>query len=150
MSSPDPLEARLPHPARRTVAVLMSRFPTVTETFILREMIEMERQAQPVRVVPMIRENPRVIHEAARPWVGRALYTPFLSLPIVLANVRTMFRRPVRYFSLLARLKLGTLTSPEVFARTLAVFPKSVYLAEELTREGIRHVHAHYATHPST
>lgn len=137
-------------PARRTVAVLMSRFPTVTETFILREMIEMERQAQPVRVVPMIRENPRVIHEAAKPWVGRALYTPFLSLPIVRANLRTMLRRPLRYFGLLARLKLGTLTSPEVFARTLAVFPKSVYLAEQLTREGIRHVHAHYATHPST
>jgi colanic acid/amylovoran biosynthesis glycosyltransferase len=128
----------------------MSRFPTVTETFILREMIEMERQAQPVRVVPMIRENPRVIHEAAKPWVARALYTPFLSLPIVLANIRTMLRQPLRYFGLLARLKLGTITSPEVFARTLAVFPKSVYLAEQLRREGIRHIHAHYATHPST
>ncbi|HET7706565.1 MAG TPA: glycosyltransferase [Thermoanaerobaculia bacterium] len=137
-------------PTRRTVAVLMSRFPTVTETFILREMIEMEKQAQPVRVVPMIRENPRVIHEAAKPWVGRALYTPFLSLPIVLANLRAMLRRPLRYFGLLTRLVLGTLTSPEVLARTLAVFPKSVYLAEQLTREGIRHVHAHYATHPST
>src|SRR5947207_11260508 len=31
------------------VAVLMSRFPSVTETFILREMIEMERQGMPVR-----------------------------------------------------------------------------------------------------
>jgi colanic acid/amylovoran biosynthesis glycosyltransferase len=33
---------------------------------------------------------------------------------------------------------------------TVAVFPKSVYLAEKLSREGIRHVHAHFATHPST
>lgn len=63
-------------PDRAPIAVLMSRFPTVTETFILREMIEMERQAQPVRVVPMIRETPKVIHEAARPWTERALYTP--------------------------------------------------------------------------
>lgn len=137
-------------PTRRTVAVLMSRFPTVTETFILREMIEMERQTQPVRVVPMIREKPRVIHEAAKPWVGRALYTPFLSLPIIRANLRAMLRRPLRYFGLLARLALGTITSPEVFVRTLAVVPKSVYLAEQLGREGVRHVHAHYATHPST
>jgi colanic acid/amylovoran biosynthesis glycosyltransferase len=128
----------------------MSRFPTVTETFILRELIEMERQAQPVRVVPMIRETPRVIHEAARPWVDRALYTPFLSLPIIFANLRAALRHPVRYFGLIARLKLGTITSFDIFARTLAVFPKSVYLAEQLTREGIRHIHAHYATHPST
>ncbi|MGZ8867194.1 MAG: glycosyltransferase [Thermoanaerobaculia bacterium] len=137
-------------PNRRTVAVLMSRFPTVTETFILREVIEMERQAQPVRVVPMIREEPRVIHEAARPWVDRALYTPFFSIPILLANLRAALRHPLRYFGLLARLKAGTITSPEVFARTLAVFPKSVYLAEQLTAEGIPHIHAHYATHPST
>lgn len=137
-------------PNRRTVAILMSRFPTVTETFILREMIEMEKQAQPVRVVPMIRETPRVIHEAAKPWVDRALYTPFLSIPILLANLRAALRHPVRYFGLLARLAAGTVTSPEVFARTLAVFPKSVYLARRLTAEGIGHIHAHYATHPST
>jgi glycosyltransferase involved in cell wall biosynthesis len=34
--------------------------------------------------------------------------------------------------------------------RTLAVFPKSVFLAQELEREGVRHIHAHFATHPST
>lgn len=128
----------------------MSRFPTVTETFILREMIEMERQDQRVRVVPMIRENPKVIHDAARPWTDRALYTPWLSAAIVRANLRALVRRPLLYVSLLVRLVAGTMVRPGTLGRTLAVFPKSVYLAEELTREGIRHIHAHYATHPST
>lgn len=153
MSSPVPLATQsggLPQPQRRPVAVLMSRFPTVTETFILREMIEMERQAQPVRVVPMIRETPRVIHEAARPWTDRALYTPYLSPAIAAANLRAFVRHPLRYLGLLGRLMAGTILSPDVFLRTLAVFPKSVFLAGELSREGIRHVHAHYATHPST
>ena len=153
MTSPEPLRpvpAGLSQPERRPVAVLMSRFPTVTETFILREMIEMERQAQPVRVVPMIRETPRVIHEAARPWTDRALYTPYFSAAIAAANLRAFLKHPFRYLGMLARLKAGTILSPDVFVRTLAVFPKSVFLAEELTREGIRHVHAHYATHPST
>ena len=142
--------AGAPHPVRQPVAVLMSRFPTVTETFILREMIEMERQAQPVRVVPMIRETPKVIHDAARPWIDRALYTKWVSAAIVAANLRTLARHPLRYAALLARLIVGTITSPDVLARTLAVFPKSVFLAAELTREGVRHIHAHYATHPST
>ncbi|HEU4522576.1 MAG TPA: glycosyltransferase family 4 protein, partial [Thermoanaerobaculia bacterium] len=125
-------------------------FPTITETFILREMIEMERQDQPVRVVPMIRETPRVIHDAAKPWTDRALYTPWMSGPILRANVRAFLRQPLRYLWLLARLKAGTIASPSVFARTLAVFPKSVFLAGELSREGVKHIHAHYATHPST
>ncbi|HKR66195.1 MAG TPA: glycosyltransferase [Thermoanaerobaculia bacterium] len=135
---------------QRAVAVLMSRFPSVTETFILREMIEMERQAQPVRLVPMLKESPPVIHDAAKPWTDRALYTPFVNGPIVRANVRAFLRSPLKYVSLLARLIAGTLTSPTVLLRTLAVFPKSVLIAEELEREGVRHIHAHYATHPST
>ena len=132
------------------VAVLMSRFPTVTETFILREMIEMERQGQPVRVVPMIRETPRVIHDAAKPWTGRALYTPWFSGRVGAANLRALVRRPLRYLWLLARLIAGTITNPKFFLRTMAIFPKSVLLADELPREGVRHIHAHYATHPST
>jgi glycosyltransferase involved in cell wall biosynthesis len=139
-----------PHAARRTVAVLMSRFPTVTETFILREMIEMERQAQPVRVVPMLKETPPVIHDEAKPYVGRALYTPFVNGPILAANLRAFARHPFRYVSLLLRLIAGTITSFEVLVRTIALWPKSVFLARELDREGVPHIHAHYATHPST
>ena len=135
---------------RGPVAVLMSRFPTVTETFILREMIEMERLGQPVEVVPMIRETPRVIHEAAKPWVHRALYTPFLSVALAKANLSALLRHPLRYLAVFARLAAGTITSPDVFARTLAVFPKSVFLASALSKKGVRHIHAHYATHPST
>lgn len=135
---------------KRAVAVLMSRFPSVTETFILREMIELERQGQPVRLVPMLRESPPVLHEAAKPWTSRALYTPYLSAALLAANARMFLRKPVAYSWLLARLIGGTLLKPGTLIRTLAVFPKSVYLAEQLQREGIRHIHPHYATHPST
>ncbi len=135
---------------RPAVAVLMSRFPTVTETFILREMIEMERQSQPVRLVPMLREDPPVVHEEAKPWTSRALYTSYLSGAIVAANLRTLVRRPFTYLSLLARLIGGTITRPGTLARTVAIFPKSVYLAQELQRERLKHIHAHYATHPAT
>ncbi|HEX2835397.1 MAG TPA: glycosyltransferase [Thermoanaerobaculia bacterium] len=134
----------------RPIAVLMSRFPSVTETFILREMIELERQSQPVRLVPMLRENPPVLHDAARAWTERALYTPYLNARIAGANLRALLRRPARYLALLAKLVAGTLLRPGTFLRTLAVFPKSVFLAEQLEREGIRHVHAHFATHPTT
>ncbi|MEO8380442.1 MAG: glycosyltransferase [Acidobacteriota bacterium] len=145
-SAPPPAPATQP-PA---LAVLLSRFPTVTETFILREIDELERQGERVRLVPMIEETPPVVHDAAKPWTARALYTKYLSPGIVLANVRALFRQPLRYLWLLVRLVAGTIAHPGTFVRTVAVFPKSVYLAERLTREGIQHVHAHFATHPTT
>ena len=120
------------------LAVLVSRFPLVTETFILREIIELERQGLPVRLVPLIRENPPVVHDAAKPWVARALYTPW------------MWRFPPRHLPLLLRLILGTLHRPATMLRTIALFPKSVWLARELQRDGVTHLHAHFATHPAT
>lgn len=137
-------------PVRRPIAVLLSRFPLVTETFILREIEELERQGQPVRLVPLLRERPAVVHREARAWVPRALFTPFLSPAILAANARALVRRPHRYLALLGRVVLGSLGSGNVLVRSVALFPKCVYLAERLEREGIRHIHAHYATHPAT
>jgi len=135
---------------RRPVAVLLSRFPLITETFILREVIELERQGQPVVLVPLLREEPEVVHAEAVPWVGRALYSPFLSREIVWANVKTLARRPGRYLSALRRVLVPALRDPRVLAGTLGIFPKSVYLAGRLREEGVRHLHAHFATHPAT
>lgn len=137
-------------PARTAVAVVLSRFPTVTETFILREFVEMELQGQPVRLVPMIKETPPVIHDAAKPWTGRALYTKFLSPGILIANLQALLRNPIKYLGLLARLIAGTIAKPKVLAATLALFPKSVFLAKQLKREGVRHLHVHWASHPAT
>ena len=134
---------------RRPVAVLLSRFPLVTETFILREVIEMERQGQPVRLVPLLRERPATVHREAVPWMRTALHTPFLSPAILAANARALRRTPRLYGGLLGRVLLGTAASPNMLVRTLALFPKCVYLAERLRDEGIGHIHAHFATYPA-
>jgi len=135
---------------RREVAVLLSRFPLITETFILREIIEMERQGQPVLLVPMIREQASVVHPEALPWMERALFTPWLSAAIAMANLRALVRKPLVYLRTLGELAIGMVRSPDFFVRTMALFPKSVYLAERLEERGIRHAHAHFATHPAT
>jgi glycosyltransferase involved in cell wall biosynthesis len=135
---------------RRPIAVLLSRFPSVTETFILREVIEMERQGQPVNLVPLLRDDPPVIHPEATDWMERALFTPFLSLDILRANLTALAARPLLYIGFLLRLLFASLLHPRFFLGTLGYYPKSVYLAEKLAGEGVRHVHAHFASHPST
>lgn len=135
---------------RSAIAVLVTRFPRIDETFILREINELERLGQPVVLVPLLRHSSRVVHEEAKPWLGRALYMPLLSVAILRANLVRLVREPRRYLRLLGRLVIGTIFRPGVLIRTLALFPKSVYLAEVLPRVGIKHVHAHFAVHPAT
>jgi glycosyltransferase involved in cell wall biosynthesis/aminoglycoside phosphotransferase (APT) family kinase protein len=137
-------------PVRRSVAVLVSRFPLVTETFILRELVELERQGQPVLLVPLMRERAAIVHPEAVAWVRRAHYAPFFSVAVLAANLRAWRRRPLRLPLLLGRLLVGSVRSPRTLLKTLALFPRAVYIAERLEAEGIRHVHAHFATHPTT
>lgn len=136
--------------AQGPVAVLLSRFPLVTETFILREVIELERQGRPVRLVPILHERPAVVHREALPWIDRALYAPLLSAAVVAASLRALRRRPRRVLGLLARLAAASAASPGFLLRTLAIFPKALWVAERLEEEGAAHLHAHFATHPAT
>jgi glycosyltransferase involved in cell wall biosynthesis/aminoglycoside phosphotransferase (APT) family kinase protein len=132
------------------MAVLLSRFPLVTETFILREVIELERQGRPVRLVPILHERPEVVHREALPWMGRVLHAPLLSATVAAASLRALRRRPGQVLRLFGRLAAASASSPGFFVKTLAIFPKSLWIAERLEAEGAEHLHAHFATHPAT
>lgn len=136
--------------AKRPIAVLLSRFPLITETFILREVIEMERQGQPVRLVPILHERAGVVHREALPWMDRALRASLFSATVLLANLRALRNRPGQVLRLLGRLLAASARKPDFLLRTLAIFPKSVWVAERMEEEGVMHLHAHFATHPAT
>jgi len=146
-----PASAATPGPATRRarVAYVMSRFPKITETFILREMIELERQGFDIEVFPLRREKTRLIQPDARPYVARAHFLPVLSVPMVGANLATFARRPMRYLATLATLIGANFGSRRYLAGAIAFFPKAVYFSRRMKELGVTHVHAHFASHPA-
>ncbi|MGD8727872.1 MAG: hypothetical protein PVH40_09515, partial [Gemmatimonadales bacterium] len=68
------------------VAYLMSRFPKLTETFVLYEILEIERRGIPTEVYPLIREPAPTVHPEAEDLVARAHFRPFLSGAVLRAN----------------------------------------------------------------
>lgn len=135
---------------RTAIAVLMLRFPHLADTFLIREINELERQGQPVVVVPALPGDDKVIHEEAKPWISRALFTPLFSWEIFRSNLAVFLAQPRNYLRVLLTLALGTMVRPSTLLRTLALFPKSVHLSLLLPQRGVRHLHAHFATHAAT
>ena len=131
------------------VVYIMSRFPLITETFILREMLELERQGARLAVFPLLRARPKVSHAEVGRLRAEVHYTPFLSPAIVRANLRELLRAPGRYLRLLWKVLKGNLGSANLFVGALGIFPKSVYFARLVEELGAAHVHAHFATHPA-
>ena len=131
------------------IAYIVSRFPHLPETFILREMITLENLGWQIELYPLIIQQQPVVHEEARPWLKRAHTVPWFSRDLLKANLGRLIRQPRRYLSLFGRIVRGNLRTPKFLARALLLFPRAVWMAERFLAEGIDHVHAHYATHPA-
>jgi glycosyltransferase involved in cell wall biosynthesis len=130
------------------VAYIMSRFPKITETFILYEMLAVMQEGVQVEVYPLMRGDP-VMHPEAKPLTAAAHYTPHLSPAIVLSNVLTLARHPRRYLGTLWTTLRATQGSRRFFTGILAFFWKSVHMGRLMQRQGINHMHAHFASFPA-
>ena len=127
----------------------MSRFPKLTETFILFEMSAVERQGVDIWLFPLLHEREATMHPEAAPYVARATYLPFLSLPILASQWAFLRRSPRRYLGAIRTMIAGTWRSPNFLIGGLGIFPKVVHAAGLMERDGVRHVHCHFATHPA-
>jgi colanic acid/amylovoran biosynthesis glycosyltransferase len=131
------------------IAYIVSRFPHLPETFILREMIHLETLGWQVELYPLILQHQDLIHEEAHPWLGRAHVVPWISTQLVKANMRRFISQPRRYVSLFWRVVRGNIRSPKFLARALLLFPRAVWMSDQIKSQGVSHIHAHYATHPA-
>jgi colanic acid/amylovoran biosynthesis glycosyltransferase len=131
------------------VAYIMSRFPKITETFILYEMLVLEQQGGQVEVYPLLRERTTLMHPEAQAFVTRAHFQPFLSWRILRAHVHFLRRAPKLYWQTLGTLLRANLGSWRFFTGALGIFPKSVYFAYLMLADGIAHLHVHFASHPA-
>jgi len=131
------------------IGYIMSRFPKITETFILREMLELEKSGQPLLILPLIRLKEPVFHAEVKQLMSRVIFTPFISVKIISANLHFMTRSPRKYLKILWTVLRENFGSANLFKGALGIFPKSVFFARSIEEKGIRHVHAHYSTHPA-
>lgn len=131
------------------IAYLASRFPKITETFVLYEMQAIERDGGTVEVFALQREPPGPRHPEAVPYERRAHFAPFLSLELLAANLSLLTRAPRRYLGVWWAALSGTWRSPKFFLGAVIWFPKCVAFAERMVALGVEHVHAHFAHHPA-
>lgn len=133
----------------KRIAYMMSRFPKITETFILFEMVEAESQGVEVEVYPLLREKTSVMHPDAISYVERAHFSPFISLDIFISAVYFLVRKPKVYAQTLWTLFVQNLGSVRYLGGAAAYFPKILHMARKMQQEGIEHIHAHFASHPA-
>src|SRR5690349_13628991 len=141
--------ARSDSAAKLKVAYIMSRFPKLSETFVLYEMLALQQQGASVEIFPLINERASVLHEEAKPFVARARYQSAFSLTILKAQLRALRSQPKAYLGLWKDVLRGTWGSANYMIGGVGILPMAVRFAEEMRALGVTHIHAHFANHPA-
>ena len=131
------------------VAYIVSRFPHLPETFIMREMNELVAQGYSIELFPLVQQHQSLVHREALHWLEELHDIRLFSWKNIRANVTMLFHRPGCYCSTFFQMLWFNLPSPKFLLRALFIFPIAVEMAEEMQALEIDHIHAHYATHPA-
>jgi glycosyltransferase involved in cell wall biosynthesis len=131
------------------VAYLMSRFPTIAETFILYEMLELKRLGLQVEIFPLIRQKEPVKHAEVDKLAGQVHYHQLLSVATLAAQLYWFRKKPKRYLQLWWQTIRTHLKSLKFLSRSLVVLPLAALFARRMEELDIKHIHAHWATHPT-
>ncbi len=135
--------------APKRIAYIVLRFPTLSETFIVREINALRTRGWEIGIYPLWRDNPAQVHPDVPPLQPSVRWRHPLSINAILACVRMLIKRPRRYLSSLALITCELPKQPRRVVTSLALFPVIVSMAEDLERNRIRHVHAHFASYPT-
>ncbi len=128
--------------------MLVNGFPRLSETFVLQELLELERQGVRLHVIALRHPEETVVQEAAARLRAEVEYLPDLSeaaprLALRVAHAALLLRRPNSYLHGLAEV----IASPD-FSRTN--LRRSVLLAHRLVRLGAPAMYVHFAHKPAT
>lgn len=138
-----------PREQRTKAAYIMSRFPKITETFVLYEILELRKRGEAVEIYPLIHEHQPVAHPDVERLSDCVHFMPWVSRAVVRANWHYLRSSPRTYLGTAAKAVIANLGSARMLAGALVFFPKSAAFAYEMERGGVTHVHAHFATHPA-
>ena len=135
---------------KNSVAYVCTIFPAWTETFVVREVEELTKLGWSVTCFSLRWPSRTVASHEMLKWEERTVYSPFLfSARLLIANVCSLLSNPWRYVWCFMQL-WANIRKPRLLLRSLAVFPKSVYFASIIRKQGQSRVHAHFAAVAAT
>lgn len=130
-----------------SVGYIVSRFPKITETFILREILALEEEGFQVELFPLVLVREERLHPEAGRLRDKAHWIGLLSGSLGLAQAYWLTRKPIAYLRLWIEVVSGNLFSPKFLLRSLVVLPRAAWMARRAKAIGCQHLHAHFATH---
>ncbi len=133
------------------LGIIISMFPELHETFILRELAALERKGVDFTIYSLqFPRDPITLVDAIRLSEERTVYSSLINAKTIAAFFKVMFSRPRALGRTLFRLLINGYDRPLDIFKALAILPVSLHFAEHAQKQNITHVHGHWANIPTT
>jgi glycosyltransferase involved in cell wall biosynthesis/SAM-dependent methyltransferase/GT2 family glycosyltransferase len=130
------------------IGYVVSRFPVLSETFVLRELVEIDgRPGVHGELFSLFPEAGGPAHPAARHWVTRRRRASPPGAARALAYWAA--HRPLRLTAVISVVVHDYLSRPRLLGRALVAVASALQHARTLRSEPVDHLHAHFATYPA-
>jgi colanic acid/amylovoran biosynthesis glycosyltransferase len=129
------------------IAYLSQTFPSLTTTFVYREVMELKRRGVPVSTFSVWRPDPESVPPETRALADETVNLFPVPWPRLLAeHGLSVISRPVRY------LRLVTFLLTRRRERWVNIYKAwaSAYAAREMTQRSVQHIHSHFASSPAS
>ncbi len=150
----DPLSAPATH--RSNIAYLVSRFPKLSETFVLYEFLAVRAAAEaaehPYRVslFALKPEREAVQHAEAAELIPEVVFRAPWHPRTWLQAGAMVITQPAKTAAAIAAVIRHNLGSFRYLITSIVAVPGALALAREMSKQGIDHLHAHFANVPTT
>ena len=127
------------------IAYITQSFPALTQTFVYREVLALENIGFDIATCAIWKPNRAGLSQESRPLVDRSLYVfPISWFRFLGAHLYFLLTHPAAYMRTLFFILTRQGESGKNRLRTLFHFCEAIYLAPELKKRRVRHIHAHF------
>ena len=158
-AAPQPSDTpeRQPAPGKDTsmqaplrVLYLVSLFPCWSETFIVREIHALARQGVDIRIVSLKPHSEPMVQPDAQVLLDRVIYPPSSLAGSLRAALPQVLKHPLKSAAELWPLVRSLWRRPAELAKSVISWWRTLAVMTEVQRFAPQHLHAHWATYPST
>ncbi len=131
------------------VVYFVSLFPCWSETFIVREITALMALGVDVRIVSLKLPSETLVQSDAKALLGQVLYPPRAARAARLAAIEVLLH-PLHSLADLGQLMFGFIGKPKALAKSVVAWWRTLAMLGAVRRLRPDHLHAHWATYPST
>lgn len=119
------------------------------EQFILPEILEVIKKGHDVVVIPVRPEKEIALGDEPKEVAKFTMHIPLLSLNLILKSFLIFIKHPLRVVEIIFKILRHSGSLGKIL-KNLLIIPKGLVVSEILKKRKINHIHAHWASTPST